>query len=64
MKQLLLIIFTLSLFISCKKSQPLQVEIESKHGLITQKAMVVSARVEASKIGSDILEKGGNVLLP
>ena len=29
-------------------------------GLITQKAMVVSARVEASQIGSDILKKGGN----
>ena len=29
-------------------------------GLIAEKAMVVSARVEASKIGSDILEKGGN----
>ncbi|MEE9361033.1 MAG: gamma-glutamyltransferase, partial [Cellulophaga sp.] len=30
-------------------------------GLITDNAMVVSARVEASKIGSAILEKGGNV---
>ena len=29
-------------------------------GLITEKAMVVSARVEASKIGASILEKGGN----
>ena len=29
-------------------------------GLITEKAMVVSARVEASQIGSDILKKGGN----
>ncbi len=29
-------------------------------GLITEKAMVVSARKEASKIGSDILKKGGN----
>ena len=29
-------------------------------GLITEKAMVVSAREEASKIGSDILKKGGN----
>ncbi len=32
----------------------------AKHGLITEKAMVVSAREEASKIGADILEKGGN----
>ena len=29
-------------------------------GLVTQKAMVVSAREEASKIGSDIIKKGGN----
>ena len=29
-------------------------------GLITQKAMVVSAREEASKIGSAIMQKGGN----
>ncbi|WP_242206210.1 gamma-glutamyltransferase [Aestuariivivens insulae] len=29
-------------------------------GLITEHAMVVSAREEASKIGSDILKKGGN----
>jgi gamma-glutamyltranspeptidase/glutathione hydrolase len=29
-------------------------------GLIVDKAMVVSARKEASKIGSDIMEKGGN----
>lgn len=33
---------------------------EKTIGLITEKAMVVSAREEASKIGSDILEKGGN----
>ena len=29
-------------------------------GLVTDNAMVVSARAEASKIGSDILQKGGN----
>jgi gamma-glutamyltranspeptidase/glutathione hydrolase len=29
-------------------------------GLVTSKAMVVSARVEASKIGADIMKKGGN----
>ncbi len=32
----------------------------AQRGLITQKAMVVSAREEASKIGADILQKGGN----
>ncbi|PKH51391.1 gamma-glutamyltransferase [Tenacibaculum sp. Bg11-29] len=33
---------------------------EKTIGLITNKAMVVSARKEASKIGTDILKKGGN----
>ena len=32
----------------------------SQTGLITYKAMVVSAREEASKIGSEIMQKGGN----
>jgi gamma-glutamyltranspeptidase/glutathione hydrolase len=41
------------LFFSCKK------EI-TPTGLVTKNAMVVSARVEASKIGSAILKKGGN----
>ena len=57
MKQIFYFFFILTLFISCKKSivNPIPV-----HGLITEKAMVVSAREEASKIGSDILKKGGN----
>jgi hypothetical protein len=29
-------------------------------GLVTKKAMVVSARIEASQIGADIMKKGGN----
>ncbi|MGC4041714.1 MAG: gamma-glutamyltransferase [Flavobacterium sp.] len=32
----------------------------SQNGLITEKAMVVSAREEASKIGAGIIKKGGN----
>jgi gamma-glutamyltranspeptidase/glutathione hydrolase len=39
---------------SCKN------EVKPVRGLVTEKAMVVSARVEASKVGSAILEKGGN----
>mgnify|MGYP000704357941 CR=1 FL=1 len=31
-----------------------------ERGLIAQKAMVVSARAEASQIGADVLKKGGN----
>ena len=48
----LLFLTTILFFFNCKP----QPEI----GLITEKAMVVSARAEASKIGSDILKKGGN----
>lgn len=55
MKKILLFSI-IALFISCKKSN----EIIPQRGLITQKAMVVSAREEASKIGVAILEKGGN----
>jgi gamma-glutamyltranspeptidase/glutathione hydrolase len=39
---------------SCK-TEPI-----SKRGVITQNAMVVTARQEASQIGSDILQQGGN----
>ena len=47
---------TLLLFIiSCKKETPVQ-----PTGLVVEKAMVVSAREEASKIGAKILKEGGN----
>jgi len=55
MKKAILLSFTLLLFINCKKNPP------APTGLVTEKAMVVSARAEASKIGSDILKNGGNV---
>ncbi|WP_335966104.1 gamma-glutamyltransferase [Galbibacter sp. PAP.153] len=48
MKKLLLLLSIL--IISCK----------SEKGLVAKSAMVVSARAEASKIGSDIMEQGGN----
>ena len=54
MRTKLLILFILIITWSCKN------DVVSKRGLTTQNAMVVSAREEASKIGSDILEKGGN----
>ncbi|WP_420322666.1 gamma-glutamyltransferase [Flagellimonas sp.] len=50
----LILILPLFLFLHCKK-QP-----TSPTGLVTEKAMVVSAREEASKIGSEIMQKGGN----
>jgi len=56
MKKICLLI-TISLFLlNCEKATIK----EKKTGVIAQKAMVVSARVEASKIGSDILQKNGN----
>ncbi|MGI9552435.1 MAG: gamma-glutamyltransferase family protein, partial [Aurantibacter sp.] len=54
-KKITFILLPLLLFINCKK-QP-----AAPTGLVTEKAMVVSAREEASRIGSDILKKGGNV---
>ncbi|APQ19102.1 gamma-glutamyltransferase [Maribacter hydrothermalis] len=39
---------------SCKENPP------APTGLVTDQAMVVSAREEASKIGSDIMQRGGN----
>ncbi|MCD2259465.1 gamma-glutamyltransferase [Psychroserpens luteolus] len=54
MKIKLYFILFLCIIFSCKKEAPIT------RGLITKNAMVVSARAEASKIGSDILEQGGN----
>ena len=50
------------LLISCK-NEALKTAVpnpEPQIGLITERAMVVSAREEASQIGSDIMQKGGN----
>ena len=58
-KILIIYIIAISVF-SCKKTVDTQTLTNSKRGLITKNAMVVSARKEASKIGSDILKKGGN----
>lgn len=53
MKKLVLILLIVW-NVNCKKSAP------TPTGLVTEKAMVVSAREEASKIGTEILKKGGN----
>ncbi|MDP5231170.1 MAG: gamma-glutamyltransferase [Cellulophaga sp.] len=54
MKKYLYLVVVLLLSIQCKKQAPMPT------GLVAEKAMVVSAREEASKIGSDIMQKGGN----
>lgn len=53
MKQYTPYLILFFLLLNCKYKQP-------ETGLLTDNAMVVSARKEASKIGSDILKKGGN----
>ena len=54
-------LFFAILFVTCKQEPQEPQKKEPVHGLITQKAMVVSAREEASRIGSQIMEQGGNV---
>jgi gamma-glutamyltranspeptidase/glutathione hydrolase len=56
MKKVFLPIAISILLFNCKTSE----KKEEITGLIAEKAMVVSAREEASKIGTDILKKGGN----
>ncbi|MCK0159664.1 gamma-glutamyltransferase [Allomuricauda sp. F6463D] len=50
----LILLLPFILFINCKQQPATQT------GLITEKAMVVSARDEASQLASDIMQKGGN----
>lgn len=46
--------------IACKNSKKEVVLEEKNYGTISEKAMVVSAREEASKIGAAIMQQGGN----
>ena len=57
MKKLVLLFIVSFLVTSCQKESQ---DSEKVTGLIREKAMVVSARVEASRIGTEILKKGGN----
>ena len=57
MKKLVLLFIVSLLVISCQKESQ---DPKKVTGVITEKAMVVSARVEASRIGTEILKKGGN----
>jgi len=54
MKKIILLSACLLLFVQCKEAPA------KPTGLVTNKAMVVSAREEASKIGVEIMKKGGN----
>lgn len=50
----LILLLPLLFFVQCRKAPIIPT------GLVTEKAMVVSAREEASKIGVEIMQKGGN----
>jgi gamma-glutamyltranspeptidase/glutathione hydrolase len=58
-KQLILLLILLACF-ACKEQQNQVINPTKKRGLVTENAMVVTARKEASEIGSSILKKGGN----
>jgi len=63
----LIFLFGILLFISCKEDTKKveivsatipKTEVAAKKSIISENAMVVSAREEASKIGIEILKKG------
>ncbi len=54
MRKTIVLVLVLLLVINCTKKEA------SPTGLVAGQAMVVSAREEASRIGSEILKKGGN----
>jgi len=60
MKRIVLILITALLCSSCKNDTIAHKEHLNSRGLVAKEAMVVSAREEASKIGIEILKKGGN----
>ncbi len=59
MKRTLYVLFLILLCLSCNTTKT-EVKKSNKRGLISKHGMVVSARIEASLIGVDILKKGGN----
>ena len=57
---LLFFFFFTILLTSCKTNRPETLSKIPQYGLLADKAIVVSAREEASQIGIEILKKGGN----
>ena len=60
-KSVLTIFLSVVLFLSCQQEEQISAIIEGK-SVIAQKAMVVSAHPEATKVGIKILEDGGNAI--
>ncbi len=59
-RKLLLITLVTITLVACNKKNKTHITQNYKRGLISEKAMVVSARKEASEIGKNILKQGGN----
>ncbi|NNE31251.1 MAG: gamma-glutamyltransferase [Winogradskyella sp.] len=55
-----LLLITFAICLSCKKEQIHVQNNKNIRGVLAEKAMVVTAREEASKIGIEILKQGGN----
>jgi gamma-glutamyltranspeptidase/glutathione hydrolase len=60
MKKIFLLLIIVSLTSQCKKEPQTLSQNLKTTGFIADSAMVVSARIEASKIGTAILKRGGN----
>ena len=61
MKQNIIVLFCLAIaYLGCKDQSKASSPVIKNRGVISENAMVVSAREEASKIGVEILKQGGN----
>ncbi len=60
MKKIILLTLAVLFLTQCKKIQEVNTDNNKTTGFIADSAMVVCAREEASKIGAEILQKGGN----
>ncbi|MBO3116433.1 gamma-glutamyltransferase [Winogradskyella sp. DF17] len=55
-----ILLFVILFFLGCKNPETTNRIVKPQTGVISAKAMVVSARKEASSIGVEIMKKGGN----
>ncbi|MDH3322356.1 MAG: gamma-glutamyltransferase, partial [Flavobacteriaceae bacterium] len=60
MRNIFILFFIVCISVQCKQQSSIYQQPQVQTGLITEKAMVVSARQEASEIGVAIMKKGGN----
>ncbi len=60
MKKIIVLVLIVLAFAQCKKNSKQEIQNKKGLGFLADSAMVVSAREEASKIGSLIMQNGGN----